>query len=102
MPLEPPGPACSGLGVLSRFCDLFGIDEGSKQLVTLYGRKDRTFDIYYSPVSISGTLGSQSECCAATLAMADFNAGRLLHNASSPRRGRRQHLRHSCPHGTLG
>ena len=24
--------------------DLFGIDEGSKQLVTLYGRKDRTFD----------------------------------------------------------
>ena len=75
MPLEPPGPACSGLGVLSRFCDLFGIDEGSKQLVTLYGRKDRTFDIYYSPVSISGTLGSQSECCAATLAMADFNDG---------------------------
>ncbi len=43
--------------------------------MTLYGRKDRTFDVYYSPVSISGTLGSQSECCAATLAMADFNDG---------------------------
>ena len=24
--------------------DLFGVDEGSNQLVTLYGRKDRTFD----------------------------------------------------------
>ena len=31
-----------------------------------------------------------------------LHAGRLLHNVSSPRRGRRQHLRHSCPHGTLG
>ncbi|MGH9501735.1 MAG: FG-GAP repeat domain-containing protein [Terriglobales bacterium] len=53
--------------------DLFGIDPAGKRLVTLYGRKDRTFDVYYSPVSLSGTLGSQSECCAATLAMADFN-----------------------------
>jgi FG-GAP-like repeat len=53
--------------------DLFGIDGSSNQLVSLYGRKDRTFDLYYSPISISGTLGSQSECCAATMAMADFN-----------------------------
>ncbi len=53
--------------------DLFGIDGVSNQIVTLHGRKDRTFDLYYSPVSISGTLGSLSDCCSGTLAMADFN-----------------------------
>ena len=53
--------------------DLFGVDEARNQLVTLFGRKDRTFDVYHSPVSISGTLGSISECCSGILAMADFN-----------------------------
>jgi FG-GAP-like repeat len=53
--------------------DLFGVDEASNQLVTLFGRKDRTFDVYHSPVSISGTLGSISECCSGILTMADFN-----------------------------
>ena len=40
--------------------------------------------------------------CAILARRQHLQARRLRHNVSSPRRGRRQHLRHSCPHGTLG
>jgi len=53
--------------------DLYGIDEDTNQLVTLYAQAGRTFAPYFSSLPTTGSLGATSPCCDSILTMADFN-----------------------------
>jgi VCBS repeat protein/Big-like domain-containing protein len=58
--------------------DLYGVDESTHQLVTLYAQQNRTFAAYFSSLPAGASLGAISPCCDSILTMADFNGdGRM-------------------------